>query len=96
MTIKTFKNAFFGLLAASMFSISAVSCGGDDDAPQIPGTDNNTQEDDEKTDAEFEATFSPDGFARGADISWVTELESKGYQFYSKNCLLYTSPSPRD
>ena len=33
MTIKTFKNAFFGLLAASMFSISAVSCGGDDDAP---------------------------------------------------------------
>ena len=84
MTIKTFKNAFFGLLAASMFSISAVSCGGDDDAPQIPGTDNNTQEDDEKTDAEFEATFSPDGFARGADISWVTELESKGYKFYSK------------
>ena len=39
---------------------------------------------DEKDDEEFDRTFNSTGFAKGADISWVTELESKGYKFYSR------------
>ena len=84
MTVKPCKNVFLAILAASLFVMGAVSCGGDDDGPQLPATDNDTQTDYEKADADFEASFSPAGFARGADISWVTELESKGYKFYSR------------
>ena len=35
------------------------------------------------SDKSDESNEQPDGFAKGADISWVTELESNGHKFYN-------------
>ena len=38
---------------------------------------------DKKGEDEEESTVLP--FAKGGDISWITEMEAKGYKFYDKN-----------
>lgn len=61
------------LLAMTFFAISLSACGGDD-APVTP-----------------ESTPTPDDnpvsrpFAKGADISWYTEMEADGKKFYTPN-----------
>jgi len=84
MKIRILRPIFLSFCAATALSLGFTACGSDDDEPMIPGTETETETDDEKADTEFDKTFSSTGFARGADISWVTELESKGYKFYSK------------
>ncbi len=38
---------------------------------------------DEKATPEKEKTYDMTGFAKGADVSWVTEMEAAGYKFYN-------------
>lgn len=54
------------LTAACLFSISGVSCSSDDDP--VP---------EQKPSYE-----DPSGFAKGADVSWLTEMESDDVKFY--------------
>lgn len=60
----------FCCLSAALFA--AESCGGKN--PENPEDEKKKEE--EKTEV---------AFAKGADISWCTEMESKGYRFYDAN-----------
>lgn len=46
-----------------------TACSDDNDTPTFP----------EKT----ETVYDMSGFVRGADVSWLTEMESSGYKFYN-------------
>ena len=48
-----------------------TACDDDNDTPTFP----------EKT----ETTYDMSGFARGADVSWLSEMESSGYKFYTSD-----------
>ena len=48
-----------------------TACDDDNDTPNFP----------EKT----ETTYDMSGFARGADVSWLSEMESSGYKFYTSD-----------
>ena len=48
-----------------------TACNDDNDTPTFP----------EKT----ETTYDMSGFARGADVSWLSEMESSGYKFYTSD-----------
>ena len=66
--MKTMKSKFYSLaLAAGMLSLTA--CSDDNDTPVFPEKE--------------EVTYDMSGFARGADVSWLTEMESSGYKFYT-------------
>ncbi len=59
-----------------------TACDDDNDTPTFP----------EKT----ETTYDMSGFARGADVSWLSEMESSGYKFYTsdgKRTGMYVSAS---
>lgn len=58
-----------------------TACNDDNDTPTFP----------EKT----ETTYDMSGFARGADVSWLSEMESSGYKFYTrwKRTGMYVSAS---
>lgn len=59
-----------------------TSCGGDDKEPFVPTPPPAPEQPDTPDEPEFESK----GFAKGADVSWLTELEDKGCKFYnSKN-----------
>ncbi len=60
----------FGLLA-TIFSCSC--CGGKDNPDDTPKKEGESEKTDEVA------------FAKGADISWCTEMESKGYKFYDNS-----------
>lgn len=66
--------ALFLMGAFSLFSCGG--CGSDDPAPGTqPGTGTDPEPDD--------PTTVVTGFAKGADISWVTEMENEGKLFYN-------------
>ncbi len=54
------------------------ACGGNDNEPVIPTPP--TPEQPERPD---EPPYVSEGFAKGADVSWLTELEDKGNMFYN-------------
>lgn len=71
------KKSFFKILmlaACCIFSLSA--CGGDDNG----GSSKGDEPKNDPTDNPTEVTF-----AKGADISWVTEMEASGMKFYNAN-----------
>ncbi|MDE6528022.1 MAG: glycosyl hydrolase 53 family protein, partial [Muribaculaceae bacterium] len=59
--------------------ISISACGDGDKEPFTPTPPPATETPDEPDDPAFEST----GFAKGADVSWLTELEDKGCKFYN-------------
>lgn len=86
MKLTFLKNLFFACTASIALCAGFSSCGNDEEeVPQpvnpgpVPPTPPVTDPDEA-----FDKTFESKGFARGADISWVTELEQKGYQFYPR------------
>ena len=40
---------------------------------------------DDNTTPEKEKTYNVSGFAKGADVSWLTEMEKDGVKFYNQN-----------
>lgn len=62
------------LLAMTFFAMSLSACGGDD-APVTP----------EPTPTPDDNPVSRPSFAKGADISWYTEMEADGKKFYTPN-----------
>ena len=68
--MKTIKNWWIGLML--FVGTSFVSCT-DNDTPTFPDTEEQTE------------TYDMTGFARGADVSWLTEMESFGRKFYDAN-----------
>ena len=40
---------------------------------------------DDHTTPEKEKTYDMSGFAKGADVSWITEMEQNGKKFYNAN-----------
>ena len=66
-------------IAACALAVSMASCGSDEPEPNIPGNNNNNNNQGGGDKPAVTADF-----ARGADVSWVTELEAKGYKFYNK------------
>lgn len=84
MKLTFLKNLFIVCTASLALCAGFTSCGNDEEeVPQpvnpVPPTPPVTDPDET-----FDKTFESKGFARGADISWVTELEHKGYQFYPR------------
>lgn len=83
MKLTFLKNLFFACTASIALCAGFSSCGNDEEEipepstrPVVPPVTD--------PDETFDKTFESKGFARGADISWVTELEQKGYQFYPR------------
>lgn len=83
MKLTFLKNLFFACTASIALCACFSSCGNDEEEipepstrPVVPPVSD--------PDETFDKTFESKGFARGADISWVTELEQKGYQFYPR------------
>lgn len=64
--MKKMRNWWIGLLLFTGTSIFA--CSNNEDEPVFP--------------AETEETYDMTGFARGADVSWLTEMEAEGRKFY--------------
>ena len=66
---------------ALLFSLTAISCGNDEpdqsNGPSTSGKDDDT--------SSPEKTYDMTGFAKGADVSWLTEMEKDGFKFYNKN-----------
>jgi len=69
------KLPFAILLMASLFGCGSSNNGGDDD----PGT--SVPVDTTKKDT----VVVTDSFAKGADVSWLTQMEAEGYKFYSQS-----------
>ncbi len=61
------------IMTACLLALAACSCGKDG---------NSSDSGDTGSTEEASGTVAP-SFAKGADISWVTEMESKGYRFYT-------------
>lgn len=83
MKLTFLKNLFFACTASIALCACFSSCGNDEEEipepstrPAVPPVTD--------PDETFDKTFESKGFARGADISWVTELEHKGYKFYPR------------
>lgn len=77
-------NIFTSVLLTVLISFTFTGCGGDNDEPndnnggettEVP--DDNPEEDPEPTPANI--------FARGADISWLTQIEDDGHIFYNQS-----------
>lgn len=82
--LRKFLILFIFCAVSAATSIGFTSCGGDDDNPPVPGGNGN-----ESGTAPGEGEETPDNpaltaspFATGADVSWLTEVESNGYKFY--------------
>lgn len=63
------KRKWLGMLATALFGVLTV-CACSDDESTTPQT---------------EPTYDLTGFAKGADVSWVTEMENSGVKFYDAN-----------
>lgn len=57
------------IFMAGLLLMGAAACNDDDSAPVFPEQE--------------ETVYDMSGFARGADVSWLTEMEANGYQFYN-------------
>lgn len=73
---RPFKTMMKKLLSAYIFGLLLlfVSCSGKSNP--APSGNNNTS---------YTAPVVSAGFAKGADVSWVTQMEASGYKFYDKN-----------
>lgn len=58
---------FRNILLAGLLLCGAAACSDDDSQPTFPET----------------TTYDMSGFAKGADVSWLTEMESEGMKFYN-------------
>lgn len=83
------KIKVFLLIPALMFSFAA--CGGSDsgdDNTDVTLSDSDSDDDgdaDDDADADDGTTTSSSAFAKGADLSWVTEMEDDGKKFYNSS-----------
>ena len=79
--IKNFIGKAVLMAFALLFSLTAISCGNDEpdqsNGPSTSGKDDDT--------SSPEKTYDMTGFAKGADVSWLTEMEKDGIKFYNKN-----------
>ena len=79
--IKNFIGKAVLMAFALLFSLTAISCGNDEpdqsNGPSTSGKDDDT--------SSPEKTYDMTGFAKGADVSWLTEMEKDGFKFYNKN-----------
>ena len=66
--MKRFKQILF-IASALLGGSLFTACSDDNDTPVFPEKE--------------EVTYDMSGFARGADVSWLTEMESSGYKFYT-------------
>lgn len=68
------KKLFYYLLTAacSLGLLLSAGCKSDTDGPEKPGNDN-------------DKTLPSVSFCKGADISWLSEMEAKGYSFRYQN-----------
>ena len=81
--IQKIRRSLLLLAAAATLGLSAVSCGGDDPEPApapVPENPDGDKGDDD--DPLPPVTTISNEFAKGADVSWLTELEDKGSKFY--------------
>ena len=80
----TFRLAFF--MTVLGLSAALPSCGGEDDEPVNPVVPEKPETPDEPLEPEpAPPPFQlPAGFAKGADVSWLTLQEAQGEMFYSK------------
>jgi len=87
MNISEIKHAF--MLGAMSLGITVfmTSCGGDDPTPVKPTTTSGGSETPTPPGGDDEPTppVIASAFAKGADVSWLTELEDKGCKFYNAN-----------
>lgn len=83
MDIRKIRQFFLLFVAAAALSCSTVSCGGDDPEPAPVSPDNGDNKGDEGDDPEPPVDITPNALAKGADVSWLTELEDKGSKFYN-------------
>lgn len=76
------------LLPLIMLVLALVSCGGDDPVP-VPTPPDPTPSDStsvpDTTRHDTLPRVNPKFFARGADISWYSQMEDEGHKFYSWN-----------
>lgn len=84
-------NSFFGkgilVVSAFLFSLSAASCGGsgsDDPVKTTPTPSTPSTPETPTTPTEPEKTDTS-SFAKGADVSWLTEMEHDGKKFYTSD-----------
>ena len=66
--MKRFKQILF-IASALLGGSLFTACSDDNDTPVFPEKE--------------EVTYDMSGFARGADVSWLKEMESSGYKFYT-------------
>ncbi len=75
------KRIFLVFTLLSVLILTLAACGSSEGAAQHQKPDNNGQEDEKEEEKPRPAAE----FAKGADISWVTELEARGEKFYNRN-----------
>lgn len=57
---------YMNILIAGLLLLGAAACSNDDKTPEFPQ----------------EPTYDMTGFAKDADISWLTQMEASGAKFY--------------
>lgn len=85
------KKKLFYIVAMAMFGVlTMTACGGDDGndetKPDTNQNDNNKDSDKDKSDTDTDKTdpsTEETAFVKGADVSWVTEMEADGKKFYN-------------
>lgn len=81
--VKNFRKTLFLSVLSITFAAGMAACGGEDnEPPQNPGT---TQQPDKEDTPDDNKPSVPVIFAKGADVSWLTEIEQRGYKFYNEN-----------
>lgn len=87
--IKKFLKIFALCAVCTTLPLGFSACGGDDDEPPtngpvVPDNDGGDDDDDDDTPgtAPNNPALTPSDFAKGADVSWITRVESEGHKFY--------------
>lgn len=81
MNLTSLRRYFLMLATAAGLGLATVSCGGDDPEPTPPTPENPSNNNGETP--QPPVTPISNKFAKGADVSWLTELEDKGSRFYN-------------
>jgi len=63
----------------ALLACLSIGCSKNNTNPNNNPSGNNT------TDTTYKAPVVASSFAKGADVSWVTQMEASGYKFYDKN-----------
>lgn len=80
-------HTFYKILSHTIISVALctgfAACGGDDDEPPIkPETPEVPDDSGNDNDNDKPEVLLP--FAKGADVSWLTQIEQEGYKFYNE------------